>query len=157
MDLQLHVQAVPTTTKVVSSNPAHGEVYLIQSYVIKFVSDVRQDGVFSGYFGFLRVLRFSPGTSVFSGYAGFLRVLRFSPGTPVSSTNKTDYHVIIEILLKVALNTVTLTLRFLLNTVTLTLRFLKNSEVYLRYLYIYQTTNEIVFYQPNVKDKLPSS
>jgi hypothetical protein len=31
-------------------------------------------------------------------------------GTPVSSTNKTDRHDIIEILLKVALNTITLTL-----------------------------------------------
>jgi hypothetical protein len=35
----------------------------------------------------------------------------FSPGTPVSSTNKTDHHDIIEILLKVALNTITLTLK----------------------------------------------
>jgi hypothetical protein len=33
----------------------------------------------------------------------------FSPGTPVSSTNKTDCHDITEILLKVALNTITLT------------------------------------------------
>jgi hypothetical protein len=30
----------------------------------------------------------------------------FSPGTPVSSTNKTDRHDIAEILLKVALNTI---------------------------------------------------
>jgi hypothetical protein len=34
----------------------------------------------------------------------------FSPGTLVSSTNKTDHHDITEILLKVALNTITLTL-----------------------------------------------
>ena len=34
----------------------------------------------------------------------------FSPSTPVSSTNKTDRHDIAEILLKVALNTITLTL-----------------------------------------------
>jgi hypothetical protein len=34
----------------------------------------------------------------------------FSPGTPVSSTNKTDHHGITEILLKVALNTITLIL-----------------------------------------------
>jgi len=34
----------------------------------------------------------------------------FSPGTPVSSTNKTDRHGITEILLKVALITITLTL-----------------------------------------------
>jgi hypothetical protein len=40
--------------KVVSSNPAHGQVYSIQHYVIKFVSVLRQVG------GFLRVLRFLP-------------------------------------------------------------------------------------------------
>jgi hypothetical protein len=34
----------------------------------------------------------------------------FSPGIPVSSTNKTDRNNIAEILLKVALNTITLTL-----------------------------------------------
>jgi hypothetical protein len=34
----------------------------------------------------------------------------FSPGTPVFSTNKTDHCDITEILLKVALNTVTVTL-----------------------------------------------
>jgi hypothetical protein len=33
----------------------------------------------------------------------------FSPGTPVSSTNKTGRHDITEILLKVAVNTITLT------------------------------------------------
>jgi ABC-type Fe3+ transport system permease subunit len=33
----------------------------------------------------------------------------FSSGTPVSSTNKTDRHDITEILLKVALNTITIT------------------------------------------------
>jgi hypothetical protein len=37
-----------------SSNPAHGEVYWIQHYVIKFVSDLWQGG------GFLQVLRFLP-------------------------------------------------------------------------------------------------
>ena len=35
----------------------------------------------------------------------------FSPGTPVSSTNKTDRHYIAEMLLKVALNIMILTLR----------------------------------------------
>ena len=78
--LQLPVQSVPITTNVVSSNPVHGEVYSIQHYVIKFVSDLRQVG-------------------------GFLQVLRFPPGTPVSSTNKTDHNDIAEILLTVALNT----------------------------------------------------
>ena len=52
------------------------EVYSIQHCVIKFVSDLRQVGIF------------------------FL-VLR------VSSINKTDHHYVTEILLKVALNTIT--------------------------------------------------
>ena len=47
------MQSVPITTKVVSSNPAHGEVYSIQLYVIKFVIDLGQVS------GFLRVLFFS--------------------------------------------------------------------------------------------------
>jgi hypothetical protein len=40
LDLKLHVQSVSIATNVVSSNPAHGEVYLIQTYVIQFVSDL---------------------------------------------------------------------------------------------------------------------
>jgi hypothetical protein len=39
---------VAYTTIVVRSNPVHGEVYSIQHYVIKFVSDLLQVG------GFLR-------------------------------------------------------------------------------------------------------
>jgi hypothetical protein len=62
---------------VASSNPAHGEVYSIQHYVIlKFVSDLRHVG-------------------------DFLRVLRFPP--PIKLTG----HDISELLLKVALNTIT--------------------------------------------------
>ena len=72
-------QSVPVTTKVVSLNPTYGMVHLIQHYVIKFVSDLRQVN-------------------------GFLLVLRFPP--PI----KTDSHDIAEILLKVVLNTITLTL-----------------------------------------------
>ena len=34
----------------------------------------------------------------------------FSPGTPISSINKTDHHDIAEVLLKVALNFITVTL-----------------------------------------------
>ena len=52
--IQLHMQSVPVTTKIVSSNPAHGEVYLIQPNVIKFVSDLQQVGAF------LRILRLPP-------------------------------------------------------------------------------------------------
>jgi hypothetical protein len=37
----------PITTKVVSSKLAHDEVYLIQHYVIKFVSDLWHVGGFS--------------------------------------------------------------------------------------------------------------
>jgi hypothetical protein len=33
------VQSAPITTKVVSSNPVHGEVYSIQHYVLQFISD----------------------------------------------------------------------------------------------------------------------
>jgi hypothetical protein len=46
--LQLPMQLVPITINIVSSNPAHVEVYSIQHYVIKFVSDLRHIG------GFLR-------------------------------------------------------------------------------------------------------
>jgi hypothetical protein len=48
VDLQLPMQSVPITTKAVSSDPVNGEVYSIQHYVIKFVSDLWQVG------GFLR-------------------------------------------------------------------------------------------------------
>ena len=78
VDLLLPVQSVPITTKVVSSNPLHDEMYSIQHYVIKFVSDMRKVG-------------------------------SFSTVTSVSFTNKTDRHDISEILLKVALNTITQT------------------------------------------------
>ena len=47
---------MPITTKAVNLNPTHGEVLLImiQGYVIKFVSDLRQVS------GSLLVLRFPP-------------------------------------------------------------------------------------------------
>ena len=48
------MQSVPIITKVVSSNPVHGDVYSLQNYVIKRDSDLRNVG------GFLRVLRFPP-------------------------------------------------------------------------------------------------
>jgi len=64
----------------VSSNPVQGEVYSIQHYMIKFVSDLPEQ------------------------IGGFLRVLRFL------HQKKTDHHDITEILLKVALNTIILNL-----------------------------------------------
>jgi len=48
------MQSVHITTNVMSSNYAHGEVYSIHLYVIKFVSDLRKVG------SFFRVLLFSP-------------------------------------------------------------------------------------------------
>ena len=71
---------MPITTNIVIVNPAHGEVYSIQHYAIKFASDLCATGQW------------------------------FSLGPPVFSTNKTDRHDITEILLKVALKTITITL-----------------------------------------------
>ena len=48
------MQSIPPTTNVVSSNPAHGEVYSIEHYLIKCVSDLRKDG------GFFRILQLHP-------------------------------------------------------------------------------------------------
>ena len=45
---------VPITINIVRSNPAHGEVYSMQHYMIQFVSDLRQVG------GFLGVIWFPP-------------------------------------------------------------------------------------------------
>jgi len=53
VDLQLHMISVPITTKDLSSNPALGEVYLIQHYVIKFVVACDRLVIFSRYYGFL--------------------------------------------------------------------------------------------------------
>ena len=55
LDLQLHVQSIFITTNAISSNPVHGEVYSIQHYGVKFVSDLRKQ-----VGGFLRVLLFLP-------------------------------------------------------------------------------------------------
>ena len=38
------MQSVHITTNVVCWNPGHGEMYMIQHYMIKFVSDLRQVG-----------------------------------------------------------------------------------------------------------------
>jgi hypothetical protein len=53
MDLQLPMQSVSITTKVVNSNTVRDEVYSMQHYVIKFVSDLQQVS------DVLRILRFS--------------------------------------------------------------------------------------------------
>jgi hypothetical protein len=48
------MQSMSITTEVVSSKPVHGEVYLIQQYVMTYVSDLQQVG------GFHRILRLYP-------------------------------------------------------------------------------------------------
>ena len=49
----ISMKSVPITINIESSNP-NGEVWSIQHYVIKFVSDLQQVS------GFLRVTQFSP-------------------------------------------------------------------------------------------------
>jgi len=78
LDLQLPMQSVPITTNVVSSNPAHGELYSIQYYVIKLVSDLWQIG------GFPQVLRFPPPITLTPRYnrillKGALNTITFNP------------------------------------------------------------------------------
>jgi len=58
MDLQLHMKSVPISTKVVNLKHTNGEVNLVQHYVIKFVSDLRQIS------GCLQVLQFPPPINV---------------------------------------------------------------------------------------------
>jgi len=54
LDLQLPMQSVSITTNVASSNPAHGEVYSMQHYVMKFVRQIcGRSVIFSEYIGFL--------------------------------------------------------------------------------------------------------
>ena len=77
VNIQLPLQSVYITYKVLSSNSVHHEMYPIELYVIKL--SVNAIGRW------------------------------FSLGTPVSSTNKTDRQYIIEILLKVAFKTITMT------------------------------------------------
>ena len=63
------------------------------------------------------LFKFYPGKQMYNAkttnsdkvYQWFATCWWFSPGTPISSTNKTDRHNVTEILLKVALNTITIT------------------------------------------------
>ena len=47
LDLQLPMQSVPISTKVVSSNPTHGQVYSIQHYLISLSMTCHRLVVFS--------------------------------------------------------------------------------------------------------------
>ena len=51
LNFQLPVQSVTITTKVMSSNPVHGEVCSIQHYVINMSVTCDRSMVFSGYSG----------------------------------------------------------------------------------------------------------
>jgi hypothetical protein len=90
---------------LMSSNPVHGDVYSIQHYLLKFVSDLRQVG-------------------------GFLQF-------PPLIGNITDHHAITEILLKVVLNTITLT------------HIKKKKSDFL-----YKNSNMIIFLSKKIKNKL---
>jgi len=46
LDGRYCMQSVPITTKVASSNAVNGEVYPIQHYTIKFVSNLRKVSAF---------------------------------------------------------------------------------------------------------------
>ena len=50
-----YMQSVAITTNVVSSNPAHDEVYLIQHYVISLSVTYGRSVDFSGYYDFLSI------------------------------------------------------------------------------------------------------
>ena len=82
------VLSVPIATKVVSSNMVHGEVYLIQHYVIKFVSDLRQVG------GFLWVFRFTPPIKL---TAMIIEIL-FTCGVKHHQTNKQICYVLTHLI-----------------------------------------------------------
>jgi hypothetical protein len=81
LDLQLLEQSVHITTKVVSSNPIHSDVYSIQHCVKKFVSDLGQIG------GFLRVFWFPP-------RIGFELTTLVVIGTDCTDSYKSTYHAI---------------------------------------------------------------
>jgi hypothetical protein len=53
LDLQLLMESVHITTEVMSSNPAHGEVYSIKHYVLNLSVTCDSSLVFSGYSNFL--------------------------------------------------------------------------------------------------------
>ena len=133
LDLQLPMQSVPITIVVMNSDPAHGEVHLIQHNVIKFVSDLQQ--LLYWYFQqnqclnikkICRTLHTQISMGPLGNYPEYPCVKTalttlcdnvcqwlttgpwFSLGNPVSSANKTDRRDSTEILLKVTLNTITL-------------------------------------------------
>jgi hypothetical protein len=63
---------VPITTKAVSWNPANGEVYSIQHYVITFVSGLWQVGCFLQVPRFIFTVALNTITLTLSSLIGFL-------------------------------------------------------------------------------------
>ena len=141
-DLHLYMKFVFITTKAASSNPDHDEVYSIQYYVIKFVSDLWSLMVMIVWQLDLQllmqsvsitteVLSWNPAhdevywiknyvikfVSDLQQVCGFLRVLWFAP--PI----KLYCHNIAEILLKVVLSTRTLKLQVLIPIMTRCTRY----------------------------------
>ena len=112
------IRALPTT--VVSSNPVH-EVYSIQHYVIKFVSDLWQ-------------------------ISGLLQVLWFPP--PMKLTAMND---IIEIFLKVALNTIILTLNSLRQSCKCILSWWKSRQLLVSYFTNMNSTKQLLCLSLNSK------
>ena len=89
------------------------------SFLSKTTIETRGLNVSKGYFPCTELFSFQPISMNFVLFVPLWKIptycdLRqgqwFYPGTLISSTNKTDHHAITEILLKVALNTITLTL-----------------------------------------------
>ena len=75
------MQSVPITTKVVSSNPVHGEVYSLQHYVIQFYCDLRRVG------GYLRLLRFHPPIKLHDTTEILLKVALHTTNQPTETTS----------------------------------------------------------------------
>ena len=116
------MQSMHITTNVVSLNPTQCEVCSVQHYLIKFVSDLWHVG-------------------------GFLLVLRLP--TPIKLT---DHHDINVILLKVALNTIPLTLTLYItlriteykNRISLHKRVCIHFTIYTRIPFIINVRNNIL-------------
>ena len=81
LDLQLPVRSMPITIKVVSLNPVHYELYSIQHYVKKFVSDLWQVS------GFPRIFRVSSNKK--SGCHDITEILL---NVAFSTINQTNLH-----------------------------------------------------------------
>ena len=98
-----------------------GKYYIRQIFVIMIKSNITFKHIFTPVYIFthfiigeaIKWLKESNISIKFYYVIKFVRDLRlvggFTPGTPVSFTNKTGSHDIAEILLKVTLNTITLT------------------------------------------------